>query len=159
MGVSGRDDGLITARVDGALGRVGQPETVRPDLLETLWTAGLVPVVSPVSSGADGGAVNVNADEAALALARALRARSLVYLSDVDGVRVGASAVDTLDAREAERHIAEGTIAGGMALKVRMALEAAAAGIDEVVIAGVARLLGSFPGTCVGGGVLQVRHS
>jgi acetylglutamate kinase len=55
--------------------------------------------------------------------------------------------VDTLDAREAERHIAEGTIAGGMALKVRMALEAAAAGIDEVVIAGVARLLGTFPGT------------
>jgi acetylglutamate kinase len=159
VGVSGRDDGLLTARVDAPLGRVGIPETARADLLDTLWSAGLVPVVSPVSSGADGGAVNVNADEAALALARAVRARSLVYLSDVDGVRVGGSAVEAMDAASAERHIAEGTIAGGMALKVRMALEAAAAGIDEVVIAGVARLLGTFPGTSVGGGVLQVRRS
>jgi acetylglutamate kinase len=159
VGVTGRDDQLITARVDAPLGRVGIPETVKAGLLETLWASGLVPVVSPVSEGADGGAVNVNADEAALALARALRARSLVYLSDVDGVRVDGAAVEALDARAAERHIAEGTIAGGMALKVRMALEAAAAGIDEVVIAGVARLLGSFPGTSVGGGVLEVRRS
>jgi acetylglutamate kinase len=158
-GASGRDDRLITARVDARLGRVGLPETVRPDLLETLWAAGLVPVVSPVSADAAGGAVNVNADEAALALARALRARSLVYLSDVDGVRVGDSTVPSMDASAAERHIADGTIAGGMALKVRMALEAAAAGIDEVVIAGVARLLGTFPGTAVGGGVLEVRRS
>jgi acetylglutamate kinase len=159
VGVTGRDDGLITARVDAPLGRVGIPEAVRTDLLDTLWAAGLVPVVSPVSEGADGGAVNVNADEAALALARALQARSLVYLSDVDGVRVDSAPVEALDARAAQRHIDEGIIAGGMALKVRMALEAAAAGIDEVVIAGVARLLGTFPGTSVGGGVLQVRRS
>ena len=48
-----------------------------------------MPVVSPVSNGPAGESVNVNADEAALGLARALGARSLVYLSDVDGVRVG----------------------------------------------------------------------
>jgi len=150
VGVSGRDGGLITAAIDPLLGRAGSPEEVDPALLDTLWAAGLVPVVSPVSSAADGAPVNVNADEAALALARAVGARSLVYLSDVDGVRVGAAAVDALDAGEAERRIAAGEIAGGMALKVRMALDAAAAGIDEVVIAGVARLLGTFPGTCVG---------
>jgi acetylglutamate kinase len=159
VGASGRDGRLITARVDAPLGRAGLPETVQTDLLETLWAAGLVPVVSPVSSDESGEPVNVNADEAALALARAVRARSLVYLSDVDGVRVGGSAVDAMDARAAERHIDEGTIAGGMAMKVRMALEAAAAGIDEVVIAGVARLRGTFAGTSVGGGVLQVRRS
>ena len=55
VGLTGRDDRLITARVDAPLGRVGIPEAVRTDLLETLWAAGLVPVVSPVSEGADGG--------------------------------------------------------------------------------------------------------
>lgn len=150
VGISGRDDGLITAAVDHRLGRVGLPRQVRPAVLETLWAAGLVPVVSPVSSDAQGQAVNVNADEAALALARALGARSLVYLSDVDGVRVKGVSRDTLDAAEAEAHIASGEIAGGMAIKVRMALEAAQAGIPEVVIAGVARLVGAFPGTRVG---------
>lgn len=147
VGVSGRDGGLITADVDPRLGRVGLPREVRPALLETLWDGGLVPVVSPVSSDPQGQPVNVNADEAALALARAVRARSLVYLSDVDGVRVGGASVDALGAVEAEARIASGEIAGGMALKVRMALEAAQAGIPEVVIAGVARLLGSFAGT------------
>jgi acetylglutamate kinase len=155
VGLSGRDDRLITARVEPELERAGTPDEVRPALLETLWAAGLVPVVSPVSSDARGDPVNVNADEAALALARAVGARSLVYLSDVDGVRLGAASVEALDAAEAERRIAAGEIAGGMALKVRMALAAAAAGIDEVVIAGVARLLGSFPGTSLGRPVAQ----
>ena len=109
-----------------------------------------MPVISPVSSGPAGEAVNVNADEAALGLARALRARSLVYLSDVDGVRVGGEAVRSLTADEAGRRIDDGTIAEGMALKVRVALDAAAAGIPEVVIAGKARLTGTFPGTRIG---------
>lgn len=146
-GLSGREGGLITAAVDPELGRVGLPQRVRTEPLERIWARGAVPVVSPVSSDPQGQPVNVNADEAALALARAVGARSLVYLSDVDGVRVGDRTVEVLDAAEAEARIATGEIGGGMALKVRMALEAAAAGIPEVVIAGVARLLGTFPGT------------
>jgi acetylglutamate kinase len=71
----------------------------------------------------------------------------LVYLSDVNGVRVGAKTVASLTAEEARRHIDAGTIAGGMALKVRVALDAAASGIPEVMIAGKARLLGEFAGT------------
>lgn len=151
VGLSGRDGALVTARAEEALGRVGTPETVRPDVLTALWAKGLVPVVSPVSSDISGRALNVNADEAALALARAVRAASLVYLSDVDGVRLDGRTVDVLDAEQAARGIASGAIAGGMAMKVRTALEAAAAGIDEVVIAGVARLQGTFAGTRVGG--------
>jgi acetylglutamate kinase len=147
IGLSGRDGGLIRARLELGLGRVGIPIAVSTAPLFALWGAGFTPVVSPVSCGPWGEAVNVNADEAALAIARALKARSLVYLSDVDGVRVGASTLDSLDAAEAERRIADGTIAGGMALKVRAALDAAASGIGEVVVAGKARLLGSFAGT------------
>src|SRR5262249_31406990 len=133
------------------LGRVGKPEAVDPAPVRALWQAGFVPVVSPVSSGPANEAVNVNADEAALGLARALHATSLVYLSDVDRARVDGAAVASLTADEADRRIADGTIAGGMALKVRVALEAAGAGIPEVVIAGKARLTGGFPGTRVGG--------
>jgi hypothetical protein len=55
--------------------------------------------------------------------------------------------VDALDAEEAARLIADGTIAGGMALKVQVALEAAKGGIEEVVVAGKERLTAGFPGT------------
>lgn len=147
VGISGRDAFLVRARLEERWGRVGTPETIDPALIRALWAAGLVPVVSPVAAGPSGEAVNVNADEAALGLARALHARSLVYLSDVDGVRLDGKAAPSLDAEEAARRMADGTISGGMSLKVRVALDAAAAGIPEVVVAGKARLLGEFPGT------------
>jgi acetylglutamate kinase len=149
VGLSGRDGGLIRARLSPGLGCVGTPEHVRPDAIRALLDAGLLPVVSPVSSGPAGEPVNVNADEAALGLALALGAGALVYLTDVDGVRIHGRTVETLGEDEASRFIDEGTIAGGMALKVRTALEASRAGIDEVLIAGRARLTGGFAGTRV----------
>jgi acetylglutamate kinase len=155
VGLSGRDGGLIRARLAPELGRVGTPDRIDPRVLHALWDAGLVPVVSPVSSGPDGQAVNVNADEAALALARALEADSLVYLSDVDGVRAETETLATLSASEARRLTESGVITGGMAMKVRAALEAAAAGIAEVVVAGKARLVGGFAGTRVTAEVLR----
>ncbi len=150
LGLSGRDAGLVRARLEPGLGRVGTPERVDPAAVWMLWKAGVLPVISPVSSGPTGESVNVNADEVALGLAQALGARILVYLSDVDGVCVDDQTVPSLTAGEARRRIADGTIAGGMALKVRVALDAAVQGIPEVVIAGKARLLGRFPGTRVG---------
>lgn len=149
LGLSGRDAGLVGARIEAGLGRVGAPEAVNPRALRALWAAGLVPVVSPVADGPSGEATNVNADEAALGLARALGAQSLVYLSDVDGVEVHGGLAQTLTAVDAHRLIADGTITGGMALKVRVALDAAAT-VPQVVIAGRARLEGGFAGTQVG---------
>jgi acetylglutamate kinase len=147
VGISGRDAGLMSAGLQPELGRVGSPLHVDPAALRALWQADLLPVVSPVSNGPAGESVNVNADEAALALALALGARTLVYLSDADGVLVDGAPVDVLAAGEARRLIDAGTIAGGMSLKVRVALAAAGAGIPEVVVAGKARLQGGFPGT------------
>jgi acetylglutamate kinase len=147
VGLSGRDAGLLRARLQPGLGRVGTPESVDARVLEAAWAAKLVPVVSPVSSGPDGGALNVNADEAALALAVALRADALVYLSDVDGVRLGGQTVTSLTAEDVRRHVADGGIAGGMAMKVDAALQAVAAGVPEVIVAGKARLTGGFAGT------------
>ncbi len=149
VGISGRDAGLLRARPIPALGRVGSEVSVQPELVLALWREGFVPVISPVSSGPVGEALNVNADEAALGVAAALFAERLVYLSDVDGVRVGDQVVERLSPAEAEALIADGTIAGGMAMKVRMALDAARRGVAEVVIAGKARLTGGFPGTRV----------
>jgi acetylglutamate kinase len=155
VGLSGRDGGLIRARLSPELGRVGTPERIDPRVLRALWDADLVPVVSPVSSGPAGEAVNVNADEAALALALALGAESLVYLSDVDGVRAETETLSTLSAEDARRLTESGVITGGMAMKVRAALDAAAAGIAEVVVAGKARLTGGFAGTRVTAEVLR----
>jgi acetylglutamate kinase len=147
LGISGRDGNLLQATLEPGLGRVGSSVRVDPALVRALWRAGYLPVVSPVSSGPSGESINVNADEAALALATALGARSLVYLSDVDGVEIAGEALQELRPEDAERHLSAGAISGGMALKVRAALQAACAGIPEVTIAGRARLAGGFAGT------------
>jgi acetylglutamate kinase len=147
LGLSGRDAGLVRARRKPGLGEVGTPDRVDPRALHAAWAAGLFPVVSPVCFGTRGAPLNVNADEAALGLARALRAHQLVYLSDVDGVRVDGRPLQRLTLAEARRLIRNGTIAGGMTLKVQVALQAARAGIPEVVIGGRARLVGGFAGT------------
>lgn len=155
LGLSGRDGSLVRARLEPGLGRVGTPERVDVSAIRALWAGGFLPVVSPVSSGPDGESVNVNADEAALGIARALSATTLVYLSDVDGVRIDGRPAETLTPDEARQRIDDGTIAGGMALKVRVALAASAAGIPEVVIAGKARLEGGFAGTRILGGLSE----
>jgi acetylglutamate kinase len=150
VGISGRDAALIDALPVAGIGRVGVPRAVNPSVLHALWAAGLLPVVSPVGGGPSGESLNVNADEAALAIAVAVGASTLVYLSDVDGVRVGDGVVvPVLGEADAQKHIADGTIKGGMSLKVRAALAAARAGVGEVVVAGKARLTGGFPGTTV----------
>ena len=76
-----------------------------------------------------------------------MSARSLVYLSDVDGVRLDECLVSELDTATAREAIASGAIGAGMRLKIDTALEAVANGIDEVIVAGAARLQGGFAGT------------
>ena len=89
VGLSGCDGGMVQCELVSGLGAVGIPVHVAPALLTSLLASGYVPVISPVSLGPDGQAVNVNADELACALAAALGAERLLLLSDVPGVRVG----------------------------------------------------------------------
>ena len=149
VGISGRDGGLIRAALVPGLGVVGTPERVDPKILEALWAGSFVPVISPVSGGPSGEAVNVNADEAAQWIARQIGAETLVFLSDVDGVNLDGSPVATLNEAQIEARIADGAIHGGMIMKVRMALDAVRSGIPAVVIAGRARLQGGFAGTSI----------
>jgi acetylglutamate kinase len=148
-GISGRDGNLIRASLVRGLGLVGSPDRVDSKILQALWAAKFVPVISPVSNGPSGEAVNVNADEAAQWIAREIGAETLVFLSDVDGVILEGASVTHLDEAEIKTRTADGSIHGGMAMKVRMALDAARSGIPDVIIAGRARLQGGFPGTSI----------
>ncbi|EYB69375.1 acetylglutamate kinase [Deinococcus phoenicis] len=139
VGLMGRDSDLLVAEVlDPALGRVGRVTGVNAALLRTLLGAGITPVVGCVAVGPDGGALNVNADTAAGAVAGAL-GHGIVFLTDVDGVYRAypdpASLTPHLTRAGAEAGIAEGWIAGGMIPKVRAALVALDAGAPFAVIA------------------------
>ena len=87
VGLSGCDRSLMRCDLVPDLGRVGTPTLVDVSVA-ALLSNGFTPVISPISLGPDGEAVNVNADEVACALAVALRAERLLLLSDVDGVLV-----------------------------------------------------------------------
>ncbi|MFN8519512.1 MAG: acetylglutamate kinase [Chloroflexota bacterium] len=135
VGWSGVDGGTLTgARVAG-LGRVVSIDVVRPEPLGALLAAGLLPVVAPAALDAEGVICNVNADDAAAALAGALGAR-LVLLTDTDGVwGADRQRIPTLTVTESNRLIAEDVIAGGMVPKVRCAERAMRAGAAQAVIA------------------------
>ena len=103
VGVSGCDGNLVECGLLPDLGLVGFPTLVRGALLDLLLEAGWTPVVSPVSLGPDGQAVNVNADEVACAVATALGAERLLLLSDVSGVQVDGGG-------EAQAHVHAGGV-------------------------------------------------
>jgi acetylglutamate kinase len=143
VGLSGVDAGLLTSELrDPAVwGRVGQPPRVDTAVLRSLLEQDLVPVISPVSLGPDGDPVNVNADEAAMAIAMALTAEKLDLVSDVDGVRTnGRGVARRLSAGEVGDLIARRVIQGGMVPKIRAATGVLAAGVQQVRIGSLASL-------------------
>ena len=126
--VLGHREGLLAVPVP-PLGQVGDPLPCRPaKVLETL-RAGLIPVVAPLAVGP----LNVNADDAAAALALGLGARSLVFLTDVAGLYVDDEVVDAIGVVDARRMLAEGAFEGGIVPKLRAAALAAASGITATI--------------------------
>jgi acetylglutamate kinase len=153
LGLSGVDGGLLRCRKKehptADLGYVGEIVEVRSDLLDKLVSLGLTPVLSPISLGMDGLTYNVNADEAASAVARACRAEELVFVSNVPGVLYEGELVPSLTAMEVEKYIKKGIINGGMIPKVRSALQAVASGAARVRIVNLAGLLTGSGSTIV----------
>ena len=147
VGLSGVDGRLLTARKKehptADLGLVGEIVAVRAHLLQRLLQVGLTPVISPISLSNDGQTYNVNADEAAAAIAAALAADTLDFVSNVPGVLAGGELVPRLSPDETETLIADGVISGGMIPKVRAALDALARGVPQVRIVDLAGLRGS----------------
>ena len=118
------------------LGFVGEPVAVDTGPIRELLGRGTIPVITPLGRGPDGMVYNVNADTAALAVAKALKARKLAYLSDVPGlmrdVNDPESLIGTLREGDVETLIARGVITGGMLPKVKSAIEALQAGVKKV---------------------------
>jgi acetylglutamate kinase len=149
LGLSGLDGALLRAALvdDGALGRVGRVTAVRAELLRRLLAAGHTVVISPISLGEDGDALNVNADDAAAAVAAALGATELVFLTDVPGVRDAAGIRRWLDAGEAATLVQSGVAHGGMGVKLSAGVKALGAGVPAVRIGDAAVLYDAAAGT------------
>jgi acetylglutamate kinase len=152
VGVSGEDGSLLVARPLDApvLGRVGVVAEVNDALLRTLLAAGFLPVVSPVArdgESASGAALNVNADDAAAAIAGSLHAEELLLISDVSGVIIDGVAAASLSGDEAAQAVESGIATEGMATKLRAALDALRRGVPQVRIGGLDALLDPALGT------------
>jgi acetylglutamate kinase len=134
VGVSGEDAGLISAEArHPQLGFVGDVTAVNPDLLNRLLAEDLIPVVATIGSDPSGQAYNINADTAAGAVAEAVGATKLVYLTDVDGIRKDrddpASRLSSATTDDLAAMLADGTVDGGMIPKVRSCIHAVNNGV------------------------------
>nr|MDR1001097.1 acetylglutamate kinase [Clostridiales bacterium] len=144
-GISGKDCGLLRVRklmpggVD--IGFVGEVSKVDTTLIKTLIDNDFVPVISPVGVDENGASYNVNADMAAVAIAGALKAQKLVFLTDVEGVlrhKNGDDGQHEVYSRLTASHIARlidrGVITGGMIPKVQSCVAAVQSGVKHVHI-------------------------
>jgi len=138
FGMSGVDRASIRAKKlqhpDGDLGQVGEVTEVRTEVFKRLLEDGIVPVLSPICYGAGGLIFNVNADHVAVALAIALRADELVFVTNVPGVLRDGAVIPTITPTDVVPLIADGIISGGMVPKVNSALKAVADGVRTVRI-------------------------
>ncbi|MBF2761494.1 MAG: acetylglutamate kinase [Ectothiorhodospiraceae bacterium AqS1] len=147
FGLTGKDGELIHARkmllpaIDAGdiktidLGHVGEVERIDVTVLDLLAQGDLIPVIAPIGVGADGSAFNINADLVAEKIAIVLKAEKLMMLTNTPGLldRQG-EVISTLDAKEVEALIEDGTISGGMLPKVRCALDAVEGGVHSAHI-------------------------
>lgn len=117
------------------LGFVGEPVEVRRDVLDVLVHQEIIPVIAPVAFGNDGETYNINADTFAGAIAGALGATRLLFLTDVDGVLdENGQLIRELSVADARRLMATGVISGGMVPKVQTCIDALERGVEGVVI-------------------------
>lgn len=139
VGLTGSDGGMLRVRrklVGGRdIGRVGEVVHVDPAAIRVVADSDFIPVIAPIGADERGLTYNVNADEAASAVARALRAEKLMLLTDVGGVRDATGAVvSRLSIEEARKLVSEGTIKEGMIPKVECCIEALTGGVAGTTI-------------------------
>ena len=140
VGLSGKDGNLIQAdkkkHASGIdLGYVGTIRQINPELLHLLMREQFIPVVSPIGMGISGETYNINADTVAAAIAVALEARKVIFMTDVDGVLSdGKELISYLDTATAENLIANKVISGGMVPKIQAALDCVKANVRSAHI-------------------------
>ena len=137
VGLSGQDAGLIEAAArHPELGFVGDVTSVDPNIVQRLLALELIPVIATVGSDSEGQAYNINADAVASAIAEALGAAKLLFLTDVAGlltdVNDEASLIAQVSVTEAAALIESGVVTGGMIPKINGCIEAIDNGVSEV---------------------------
>lgn len=136
VGLCGIDADLLRVRKasNGShdLGLVGEIVGVNTSYLKLLIDNGIMPVIAPIGVDEKGQAHNINADVAASAIAAALKAEKLVFLSDVEGVIAQGNLINSMNRDQAHRYIKEGIISNGMIPKIRSAFTALEAGVKKV---------------------------
>jgi acetylglutamate kinase len=137
VGVAGTDGDLISARpADQAMGFVGEVDTVDPTVLRSLLDDGVVPIVATVARSRDGQDYNVNADTVAGAIAKALGADKLIYLTNVAGLydafgSGGSQLLSEVDVAQLRAMMADGTIVSGMIPKIASCVDALEHGVAQ----------------------------
>ena len=142
VGLSGKDGRLLQVEKkysDGQdIGYVGNVTGVNPDILFDLLKNGYLPIVSPIGLGDDFATYNINADDAACAIAKAVGAHKLVFLTDIEGlykdINDKNSFISKITTREAEELISGGMIGGGMLPKLGNCTSAVSSGVNRVHI-------------------------
>lgn len=139
VGVSGEDAGLLRAVArNPELGFVGDVTHVNPTILQRLLAQDLIPVIATIGADELGQAYNINADTVAGAIAQALGAEKLVYLTDIEGLRRDvndpASLIRVTDADELDALMADGTLTGGMIPKIESCVHAVRHGVRRAHI-------------------------
>ncbi len=142
VGISGKDGGILKAEKinkDGVdYGWVGDVVKVDPTLVNSLIKDDFIPVIAPIGKDEKGNTYNINADYAAVAIAGALQAEKLVFLTDVEGVMRDINDPDSImsfiQSREIEGLIRDGIISGGMIPKIECCMAAVNKGVNHVHI-------------------------
>jgi acetylglutamate kinase len=156
VGISGGDAASFPAEPlshPAGLAFVGELSGVNVKFIESLWTAGLVPVAACLGLGLDGEIYNINADQMAAGCAGYLHADKLIYLTDVPGVLDGDRVLGTVECDEIEALVKAKKVSGGMVLKLEACCRALAAGVGDVQIVGgeiPGSLLTAAAGECLG---------
>ncbi|MCK5293524.1 MAG: acetylglutamate kinase [Arcobacteraceae bacterium] len=139
LGLTGKDGKFMTAhaKANGKYGLVGEIDDINNSVVENLLNEKFIPVVAPIASGGELGhpGFNINADLAASKIAGSLKARKIIFMTDIKGVLdKDKNLLSTLTKQEIEDYKADGTIHGGMIPKVDACLEAVEAGVPKAHI-------------------------
>lgn len=142
IGICGKDGGMIrvTKKMPNGkdIGYVGDVESVNTEIIDTLLENDFIPIIAPVGMDEEGDTYNINADDAACAIAGAIRAEKLAFLTDVEGVCMDpedkSSLISVLNLTEADQLIEDGVISGGMLPKVNNCTKAVRDGVGRVHI-------------------------
>lgn len=137
VGISGKDSNLLVARAknEGKFGLTGEIMNSNPQMLQALIEGGMIPIISPISGDSEGNSYNVNADDAACAIAKAIGADRVIFLTDTKGVLdARGELLESIRVDEVQKLIDEGVIRGGMIPKIKSCVECLESGVKKVHI-------------------------